>query len=122
MSKRKNLENVSIFEEEEKKYKSALTLCHRHQLVFDIKMKFCVLFSIIFGVAFGGYTKPGEITADNLESFATLNKITAGTALKKGQFLDFCYISVNFFQKQQTCGCFIYNEQFVATTARCVVE
>jgi hypothetical protein len=83
-------------------------------------MKFFLLFSLTFVAAYGFYTAPGEINAENFEDFE--QRIASGTALKKGLFLDLCYISINFFQKQQTCGCLIFSEQYVVTTARCVVE
>jgi hypothetical protein len=83
----------------------------------SIFMIFC---SILISVS-ALYVKPGEVEITD-ESFEELQKIAGGLPSKKGEMLSFCYISVNFFQKQQTCGCLIYNSQYVVTTARCVVE
>lgn len=79
------------------------------------------------------YIEPGQVTLDTYEEYLKeqqlLNtrvesdqKIAAGTAAKKGEYPEFCYISVQFYQKQQSCGCFIWEKQYVVTAARCVVD
>jgi hypothetical protein len=50
------------------------------------------------------------------------SRIAGGTAAKKGENPEFCYLNVGFFSKQQVCGCWIYDAQWVVTSARCVVE
>lgn len=49
-------------------------------------------------------------------------RIASGLTAKKGENLDFCYLSIHFFNKQQNCGCSIIDSTHVATSARCVVE
>lgn len=66
------------------------------------------------------YVAPGENTIGN---FSDENqRIASGVAAKKGENVDFCYLTINFLQKKQNCGCFIYNKNYVGTSARCVVE
>lgn len=50
------------------------------------------------------------------------SRIVMGTAAKKGENLDFCYLKASYYEKQITCGCLVTKENFVATSARCLVE
>lgn len=72
------------------------------------------------------YLAPGEITSENFSDFSDfLNKnarISSGVAGRRGENLDFCYISVRFQQKSQTCSCVVMDNLWVATSARCVIE
>lgn len=80
---------------------------------------------MIFVSAHGFYTAPGEVTAeafDDENENDLVSKISNGKPLKRGEFLEFCYLSIQFNNKFQTCGCFIWNKNFVVTTARCVQE
>lgn len=66
---------------------------------------------------------PGEIFDENSELFASeLNKIAYGIAANPGEVNEFCYLTVRFFNKQQTCGCFLLDRYHVVTSARCLVE
>jgi hypothetical protein len=102
-------------------------------------MKILIIFSVFFAKVLSTpnpyYIEPGKITIDSHEEFLseqeneklnskfeTEGRIALGTPAKKGEFNELCYISVTFFNKQQTCGCFIYDEQNVVTSARCLRE
>lgn len=113
-----------------------------------IEMKFVFVLSLFFVASLAtpapvlDFLKPGEVTADNYEEFlahrkeldqiASLlsgdsriggnSKIATGSEAKKGEYPEFCYLSIGFFNKLQTCGCWIYDKQYVVTSARCVVE
>lgn len=83
-------------------------------------MKILIL-NLVFAIATSAfYTAPGEITAENFS--VRSGRIASGFEAKKGENLDFCYLSIGFFQKSQSCGCMIVNERYVVTSARCVVE
>lgn len=102
-------------------------------------MKLFVVFAVLLVSALASpapnpfYVEPGFANADTYEEFleqlkntgSRVNddqKIASGTAAKKGEFNDFCYLSISFFQKSQTCGCYIAHPQYVVTSARCVKE
>ena len=89
-------------------------------------MKSLVILSLLFVVASSFYTAPGEITGENFEDInkflSNLTRAASGVKAKNGENLDFCYLSIRFHQKSQSCGCFIYDNNYVATTARCVYE
>lgn len=82
-------------------------------------------FSQIFGLlmlakCISTFVAPGEISIKNFSPESA--KIASGVAAKRGENLDFCYLSILFIRKRQTCGCFILSEEFVMTSARCVYE
>lgn len=84
-------------------------------------MKRLVVFLVILVEVYGSYIAPGQITAQKPEG--SLSRVAAGgKQVNKGEFLDFCYISVVFAEKYKNCGCVIYDEMHVVTSARCVVE
>ena len=62
--------------------------------------------------------------ASNARSVSKHNKvrIASGEVAKKGEFLDFCHLTVSFVEKQKTCGCAIYDTDLIITSARCVIE
>lgn len=74
------------------------------------------------------FLKPGEVTADTYEEFNSGfeiggdSRIASGTNAKKGDYPELCYLTIGFFNKMQNCGCWIYAQQYVVTSARCVVE
>lgn len=79
---------------------------------------------------FLNYIEPGAITDEIIEEYL-LNeeariggnsKISTGFVARRGEYPEFCYLSIRFFNKLQTCGCWIYDTQYVVTSARCVVE
>jgi secreted trypsin-like serine protease len=82
-----------------------------------IKKNFVLLMSAVFVSC---YIDPGEVTLENFDFLDS--RIASGIAAKKGENLDFCYLSINFFNKQQSCGCLILSPDYVITSARCVVE
>lgn len=49
-------------------------------------------------------------------------KISSGAPIKNGEFLDFCYLKIRFVTIEKTCGCTIFEENVIATTARCLYE
>lgn len=49
-------------------------------------------------------------------------RIASGIVAKKKENLDFCYLTIKYYEKQKTCGCVIMNHIFVVTSARCLVE
>lgn len=49
-------------------------------------------------------------------------KITSGIDIKTTEHLDFVYMTLNFYEKQKTCGGVIATPFHVLTTARCVYE
>lgn len=83
-------------------------------------MKFVVLFLTLFSLASASPYK--ALDGLNFNSFERQGRIALGDDGKKGENLDFCYITVNFYEKQKTCGCIIATEKWVVTTARCVYE
>ena len=96
-------------------------------------MKFFVIFSlfIVAAQAVPYYMAPGLVTADTQEDFLKEletsgakvgNKIASGTEPKKGEYPDFCYLSIKFYEKSMSCGCWIYDKQHVITSARCITE
>lgn len=85
-------------------------------------MKFLILNLILAVATSAFYTAPGEITAENFNVIEKKLRIASGFQPKKEDILDFCYLSIGFYQKSSSCGCMIVNERFVATSARCVVE
>lgn len=89
-------------------------------------MKSLVILSLLFVAASSFFTAPGEITGDNFEDInkflSNLTRTASGVKAKRGENLDFCYLSIRFFQKSQSCGCFVYDANYVATSARCVYE
>lgn len=79
------------------------------------------------------YMEPGAVSFDTYELFLdeqknVINriedgeKIASGVAAKKGNYPELCYLSIEFYQKQQTCGCYVHDEYHVITSARCVIE
>jgi hypothetical protein len=92
----------------------------------DLKMKKIVVFSALLMSAIyaNPYVAPGEVTFESFDFEDQLGdqKIASGLAGKKGENLDFCYLSINFFNKRQSCGCSIVDSNQVVTSARCVVE
>lgn len=82
-------------------------------------MKSLVIISVLF-VGVSCYIEPGEIHAEKLDY--SLARTAGGKPIKKGEFTDFCYLSVFFEQKYKNCGCVIYDNKHVITSARCVVE
>lgn len=85
-------------------------------------MKFLTILPILVAAAIADPSEylilPGELTIqDNYNS-----KIASGQPAKKGENLDYVYLTIQFQQKSQTCGGFIFNENYVVTSARCVVE
>lgn len=99
-------------------------------------MKFFVVFALFVAAAQAEpfFMEPGLVNAETHDEFlkeiATLTptggkvneKIASGTEAKKGEFPDFCYLSIGFYEKTKSCGCWIYAQQWVVTSARCVVE
>lgn len=49
-------------------------------------------------------------------------RIVSGADGKKTENLDFCWMTIRYYQKQKTCGCLIVAPGYIATTARCVYE
>mgnify|MGYP003546833434 FL=1 len=49
-------------------------------------------------------------------------RIVSGADGKKTENLDFCWMTIRYYEKQKTCGCIILAAGYVATTARCVYE
>lgn len=82
-------------------------------------MKLLIL-SFVFFVSVSAFIEPGQIQADKLDY--NLARTSGGKPIKKGEFTDFCYLSVFFEQKYKNCGCAIYDNKHVITSARCVVE
>lgn len=99
---------------------------------YKVKMKLLIVFLTFFVLALADprETKfdvaPGEINAENFgqlsQYFTNNSRIASGTAGKKGENLYYCYVSVNFIQKSQVCGCTLVNAQFVVTSGRCCIE
>lgn len=90
-----------------------------------------IILSVLFVAASAHYPSeffaaPGEVTGDTFDDFNKFinngSRTASGVAGKKGENLDLCYISVQFQQKSQSCGCFVYDTNYVATSARCVFE
>lgn len=96
-------------------------------------MKFFVVFAlfIVAAQAVPYYMPPGLVTADTQEDFlkdlqssgAKIGeKIASGSEPKKGEYPDLCYLSIQFYEKTQSCGCWVFDKQYVVTSARCVTE
>lgn len=49
-------------------------------------------------------------------------RIASGTAGKRGENLDFCYISAKVDGLEETCGCLIASPLYVVTSAQCLTE
>lgn len=67
---------------------------------------------------------PGAVKLwmDNIVAAPPAQFAAIAPRARKEENLDFCYLTVRFQQKSQSCGCFIYDANYVATTARCVYE
>lgn len=108
---------------------------------FVVVLSFFIVASLATPAPVLDYLKPGQVTADNYEEFLSQrkeldeiaallsgesrignSKISSGSDAKKGDYPEFCYVSIGFFSKIQVCGCWIYDKQYVVTSARCVVE
>ena len=96
-------------------------------------MKLFVVFAlfIVAAQAVPYYMPPGIVTGDDQEDFLKElqttgakigEKIATGTEPKKGEYPDLCYLSIQFYEKSMSCGCWIYDKQHVVTSARCVIE
>lgn len=83
-------------------------------------MKVTVILFFVFFIGVNCYIEPGGIFAEKFDN--SLAKTSNGKAIKKGEFTDYCYLSVFFEQKYKNCGCAIYDDKHVITSARCVVE
>jgi secreted trypsin-like serine protease len=86
-------------------------------------MKVFLLLAVVIAGAFSeefDIIAPGEFTADDL--LAGNNRIGSGVAAKKGENLDYVYLTVQFIQKTQNCGGVLVDKQWVATSGRCVYE
>ena len=73
------------------------------------------------------YMPPGLINSETQEEFlkeieTSGGRIASGNEAKKGEFPEFCYLSVRFYEKSVSCGCWIYDKQHIVTSARCLVE
>ena len=70
------------------------------------------------------YIPPGFVNAEIQEEFLKKSegKIASGVKAGKGEYPEFCFLSIKFFEKSMSCGCWIYEKQYVVTSARCVVE
>lgn len=70
--------------------------------------------------------EPGDTNNENFldlaSSFANNSRAASGTTARRGENLDFCYLSVRFQHKWLICGCVLMDSQWVATSARCVIE
>lgn len=121
-----------------KKSIKARVLVHDHQCrLKNLAMKFFVVFVVLFAASSSSptpsvYVAPGEVNFDTQDKFldefkavsrlSDTQKIATGAPGKKGEYPELCYFTVTFYQKIQRCGCFIVNDKYVATAARCVKE
>lgn len=65
------------------------------------------------------------INAINFEPLviARQGRIASGIAVKPGETNEFCYLFVKFsLSRFLTCGCFLFDRQYVVTSASCLVE
>ena len=92
-------------------------------------MKFLCVFALLLVAAKATpyYMSPGLINSETQEEFLKEletpgGRIASGNEAKKGEFPEFCYLSVRFYEKSVSCGCWIYDKQHVVTTARCIEE
>lgn len=100
-----------------------------------MKMKL-IKISIFFIVLIKGswsYIEPGEVNPQSQKQFLnqfkliydnrkSATRIANGFAAKFGEVNEFCYLSNNFFNKRQNCGCVIVDNCHVLTSASCVKE
>lgn len=107
-------------------------LLDNREVSFKMKLiKISLLFLILIKGSLA-YIGPGEISPQSQMEFAKefkatdkrrgSGRIAGGVAAKTGEVNEFCYISINFFNKQQNCGAFILDEGNIATAASCVYE
>lgn len=92
-------------------------------------LKILLIFSVISqNLVHCDYTRPAEISFYNFKSFAsayknaTHGRIASGVAALRGEVDEFCYLSINFANRQLTCGCFLFNDWYIVTAANCLVE
>lgn len=83
-------------------------------------MKFLAIFALFFVAS--ECLNTIEIISNSLAKTGGNKKTGTGKPAKKGENPDFCYLSIKFYNKKQTCGCWIYDTQYVVTSGRCVVE
>jgi hypothetical protein len=85
-----------------------------------MKVLLCfVLVATASAISYNAKVIPDEITEEN---FQRIGRIASGNDALAGENLDFCYITIGFFQKTQTCGCTIWWKTWIVTSARCVYE
>lgn len=81
------------------------------------------IFAVLFAYLVATLASPViNEDSDTVEVSNELIRATSGTAAKKGENLEFCYIVINFYSVQKTCGCFISSDSYVVTSARCLFE
>lgn len=73
------------------------------------------------------YLKPGKIDSSHHQPFAIeflkfKEKNPSTVNAKHGEVNEFCYLSIKFQSKRQTCGCFLLDKYHVVTSARCLME
>ena len=62
------------------------------------------------------------IFSEDYKELENTFRIVSGADGKKTENLDFCWMTIRYYEKQKTCGCIIIANDYVATTARCVYE
>lgn len=93
-------------------------------------MKFLVILTFLVVAAQSSpyYMPPGFVNVEIQEEFLKNSeakaegKIASGVKAGKGEYPEFCFLSIKFLEDSRSCGCWIYERQYVATSARCVMQ
>lgn len=96
-------------------------ICQYH---FESEIMKCFALLLAFLIAVNPFISAEPIFSSNYNDDSEENslRIASGADGKKTENLDFCWMTVNFYEKQKTCGCTILAASYIVTTARCVYE
>lgn len=86
-------------------------------------LKFFVVSVYIMIAASGAIVeKPGETLEAKQSLNETVTKISEGKPVKRGQVIDYAFLTVAFINQVQVCGGVLITDEWVLTSATCLYE